>query len=165
MPRSRLGGQHHRIRTINRRVGHIGHFCTSRHRAGDHRLHHLRRRDDGFVLKPRGANHAFLQCRDDRVADLDGEIAARHHDGVAGIENFIQRLDRFGALDLGDQHGFTTGFAHEISRVPHVRAGTRERYRQKIALQISRGLNVGDVFFRQRRRGQTTAFAVDAFVV
>ena len=35
-------------------------------------------------------------------ADLDAQVAARHHQRVAGLHHLVQVLERLGLLDLGD---------------------------------------------------------------
>ena len=48
-------------------------------------------------------DHPLLQAGHRRIADLDGEVAARDHDAVGRVDDLLERRDRLGALDLGDQ--------------------------------------------------------------
>ena len=119
-----------------------------------------------FVLA-RHADHALLQRGHRGVADFDREIAARHHDAVAGRHDVLQRAGRhrFGAFDLGDQEGFAAGGAQQLPRHVHIRARFRKRHREKIHLDRGGGADVVHVLGRERRRGQPAAAAVDALVV
>jgi len=47
----------------------------------------------------------LLQGRHRRVTHLHREVAARHHDAVAGAQNVLQIGYRLGAFDLGNQAG------------------------------------------------------------
>ena len=93
----------------------------------DHRLHHLRRGDGELVVLARHPDHAFLQRRHRGVADLDREVAARHHDAVGGVDDVLQRGDRLGALDLGDQQRRPPAARSSCARHVHVGAALRER--------------------------------------
>ena len=100
-----------------------------------------------------------------RVAHFDREVAARHHDHIRGVDDFFQRGDRFGALDLRHQQRVAAGLAHQIAGPFHVGAGARKRNAEVIRLQLGGGLDVLLVFVGQRRGGQAAALAIDALVV
>ena len=109
----------------------------------------------------------LLQRRHRGVADLHRQVAARHHDAVAGVHDVQQRRvrHRLGALDLGDQEGLAAGGAQQLPRHVHVGAGLRERHREVVGVDLRRGADVLDVLGRERRRGQPAALPVDALVV
>ena len=101
----RLSRQHHRVAAVEHGVGHVGDLGARRHRAVDHRLHHLRRGDRHAVEAARHVQDLLLQPGELRVADLDAEVAARDHHRVAGLDDLLEARDRFAALDLGDDAG------------------------------------------------------------
>src|SRR5690606_40879721 len=68
------------------------------------------------------------------VTDFDGEIAARHHDGIGCIENFFQRRYRFGAFNLGYDQAVATGLGQQVTRPAHVLTRARERYAEEIEI-------------------------------
>ena len=92
----------------------------------DHRLHHLRRRDDDAIALARGGDDVLLQPGELGIADLDAEIAARHHHRVARLDDAIEIDDRFAALDLRDQLAVAALFAQQLARFVHVAAVARE---------------------------------------
>ena len=53
-----------------------------------------------LVLMARLLDDLLLQAGKLRKAHLDAEVAARHHDRVARVDDVGQILDRLGALDL-----------------------------------------------------------------
>jgi hypothetical protein len=87
----------------------------------------------------RHADHALLQRRHRRVADFDRQVAARDHDAVGGVEDFLQHGNRFGALDLGDHHRLVAvrlaGDIRQLARHFHVGRALREGNRQVVGLE------------------------------
>ena len=160
--------QHHRVGVVEYRVGYIGHFGTGRHRAVNHRLHHLGRGDHHLVVTARVQNDLFLDTHQLGIADFHAEVAARHHYTVAGADQAVQRLvigHGFGSFDLGDQPGAGAGFVAQAARQVHVGGIAREGNRQVVQLEVGGQFDVGLVLGGQRRRGQTAATTVDPLVV
>ena len=60
------------------------------------------------------------------IANFNGKITARHHNHIGGVDDFLQRADRFGALDLGHQQAPAAGLMHQITGPFHVGAGAWE---------------------------------------
>src|SRR6185312_14566833 len=79
-----------------------------------------------------------------RVAHLDREVAARHHDAVARVHDVLERRDRLRALDLRDQHRVPARRAQQLARHVHVRAALRERHRDEVHLHLRGGADVVD---------------------
>ena len=129
-----LGREHHRVGAVEHRVGDVGHLGARRHRVRDHRLHHLRRGDRELVPLAREPDHPLLQRRHRGVADLDREVAARDHDAVGRVDDLLERGDRLGALDLGDQQRLAAGGAQQLARHVHVGAALGERHREVVGL-------------------------------
>ncbi len=160
-----FGRQHYGVGAVEHRIGNVGYFGARRNRVVDHRLHHLRCRDHQLVAVARHADHAFLQRGDRGITDLNREIAACDHDQIRSIEDFGERGNRLGALDLGTDHAFATGLQHQVASPLDISAGARERNREEIRLQLRGSLDVLNVLRGQRRRGEPAPLAVDALVV
>ena len=95
--------QHDGIGAIQHRVGHVTHFRAGRHRVVDHAFHHLRGRDDHFVVGTGQFDHALLQSGNHGIANFYGQVAAGHHDAVAGQQNFFQAGNGFCTFNFGNQ--------------------------------------------------------------
>ena len=164
-----FGAEHHRIGAVEYRIGNIADLGPRRHRVEDHRLHHLGRGDGHLVEGARHLDHAFLQRRHGRIAYLDRQIAARHHDAVTGLQDRLQMRDRFRALDLGDQAWLVpptlTRHIAQLARHLHVGGVLRKADRHVLGLEAHRRLDVIHVLGGQRRGGQPAALLVDALVV
>lgn len=48
-PDAGLRGQHHRVRAVEHRIGHVGDLGSGRAPIGDHRVEHVSRDDDRLV--------------------------------------------------------------------------------------------------------------------
>jgi hypothetical protein len=142
-------------------------FATSETSARNHRLHHLGRSDGELVLFPRNANHALLQRRDGCVADFHGEVAARHHDALAGRHDVGKRLglDRFRALYFRDEESVPARRAQKLPRHVHVGARFGEGHGKVVHFDFRRRANVLHVLGRQGGSREAAAQAVDALVV
>ena len=82
-----------------------------------------------------------------------------------GVEDLVERGDRFGALDLRDHERVAAGLVHEIARPADVVARARKGHAEEIGLELRGGLDVLHVLLGQRRRREAAAPAVDALVV
>jgi hypothetical protein len=106
-----FGREHHGVGAVHDGVRHVRHFGARRRRRVDHRFQHLRGRDADLVARAREPDEAFLQPCHRCVTDFDGEIAARHHDDVARVDDRADVGDGFRALDLGHDMRMTAGCA------------------------------------------------------
>ena len=98
----RLGRQHHGVGAVEHGVGDVADLGARRRRGVDHRLQHLRRRDDRGALLDAVADDPLLQVRDVLERAVDAEVAAGHHHGVGGRGDAGEVAERRGRLDLGD---------------------------------------------------------------
>ena len=79
-------------------------------------------------------------------ADLDAEVAARDHDAVRHVDDLLEPLHRFGALDLGDDRSATIVTRGQLHRLAHVQLAARGQLvtphvsAWEIALLISSGV-------------------------
>ena len=71
-------------------VGDVVRFGARRPRVLDHRLEHLRRRDHGPAVAVREPDDPLLRERHLLERQLDAEIAARDHHGIARLQNSLQ---------------------------------------------------------------------------
>ena len=110
-----------------------------------------------------------MQRRHGRVADLNGEVTARHHDAVAHPQNFFQVRNRFRALDFRNQAWLVfvlrCGHVAELARHFHIGGVFRKAHRHVVGLKAHRGLDVVHVLGREGRCSQAAALFVDALVV
>ena len=88
---------------IVHRVGGVADLGARRTRLGPHRLEHLRRDDHRHLERPRPPRHFLLNSRHPLERQLESEVAARHHDGVAFAEDLLETRDRLRALELGHE--------------------------------------------------------------
>ncbi len=65
-----FGGTHHRIGTVQYRVCHIADFGAGRHGVGNHRFHHLRRRNAEAAQTAGAADHPFCATAAVRLRPL-----------------------------------------------------------------------------------------------
>ena len=68
----------------------------------------------------RKTEHALLEPGNGRVADLDRQVSARNHDAVGRVDDLLQRGNRLGALDLGDEQCLAASGAQQLARHVHV---------------------------------------------
>ena len=115
---------------VHHGIGDVRHFGAGRNGVHDHRFHHLRGDDDHAVLVARLLDDLLLQSGELRIAHLDAEIAAGHHDGIARPHHLGQILDRLGAFDLGHQQRVAARRAQQRARLVHVGGIAREGHRE-----------------------------------
>ena len=160
---------HHGVGAVQHSVGHVADLGAGGHRCQDHAFHHLRGGDNDLVHLARHADHAFLQCRHGRVAHFHGQVAASHHDAVAGAQDGFQLRNGFAAFDLGDEcRAVARGLAGHVGQLPrhfHVGGVLGKAHRQVLGLEGHGGLDVLHVLGGERRRGQAATGLVDALVV
>jgi hypothetical protein len=111
----------------------------------------------------RHPDHLLLQAGDPRVADFDGEVAARDHDAVDVLRMSSRLVDRLGALDLGDQQAQCRRTARSSWRAVYMSSPAfGNDTAEVIGAELDRGPDVVHVLRRQCRCCQAAALAVDA---
>ena len=161
----RLGREHHGVGAVHDGIRDIGHLGARRRRRVDHRLEHLRGRDAYLVAGTREPDQALLQARHRCVADFDRQVAARHHDDVARIDDPADVLDCLGTLDLRDDVAQSARSAQQRPRLLDILGVTRERYRHEVEAEPRSGLDVAAILGRQGRRRQPATLLVQALVI
>ena len=96
----RLCREHDRVRPIEDRICDVGCLGASRSRTLDHRLQHLRGRDDRSGSGVRERNQSLLRKRNLFEGQLHAKIAARHHHHIAGLHDSGKVAHGRGLLDL-----------------------------------------------------------------
>ena len=160
----RLAGQHQRARTVEDGVGDVGRLCARRLGRVDHRLEHLRRRNNRLPPFERAVNDPLLQQRHLGRTDLDAEVAARDHDRVRLAEDVVEHRDRFRLLDLRDHvRGRARGLDQRLQRL-HVGGRADKGERDEVDAELERELEIVDVLARERGDRQRHAWQVDPLV-
>ena len=95
--------EHHRIGSVEYRVGYVGSFGASRPRALDHRLKHLRSCDRQLLRDQTVPNDLLLQHWRSLGRSLDRQIASGDHHAIHDPQNVREVIDCLGLFDLGDQ--------------------------------------------------------------
>ena len=142
----------------------VGCLRPGRLRLVDHRLEHLRRGDHGAAALEGARDDALLQQRHVRGADLDAEVAPRHHHGVRLGQDLVESGDRLGLLDLGDHVGRGAACLDQGAERPHVGCGANERESDEVDIELHRELEVFEILARDRRNRKRYAGQVDTLV-
>ncbi|MNV53290.1 hypothetical protein D3C71_1454300 [compost metagenome] len=126
---------------------------------GDHGLQHLGRHDDWPTSLAAFADDGALRDRHLLRRQFHAKIATGHHDGVGGLDDLSDALQRLGLLDLGDQPGTA---ADAGAQVLDIACALHERQRNPVHSQRQAELEIGDVLGGQRAERQDGVGHVDA---
>ncbi len=114
-------------------------------------------------------DHALLQCGNHGIANFYGQVAAGHHDAVAGQQNFFQAGDGFCTFNFGNQAWLVVvlGSRHigQLTRHFHVGGIFGKTHRQIVSLKAHGRFDVFHVLGSQGRRSEAATLFVNAFVV
>jgi hypothetical protein len=105
LARGRFGREHDGIGTVVDRGRHVRCLGPRRCRRMDHRIEHLRRHDGRPSCHAAGGEDALLQRRHRLGRHLHAEVAARHHDAVALLDDLVEVIDGLRLLQLGHDGG------------------------------------------------------------
>src|SRR3569833_3109026 len=120
--------EHHRIGTVHDGVRDVAHLGTGWCGILDHRLHHLRCRNDDTIAAAALMDDCLLQPRQLGVTHLHAQIATSHHDNIRGVDDARQVCDRLVPLDLRNDTGVTARLTDQAPRLLDVGRITRERH-------------------------------------
>jgi hypothetical protein len=137
--------QHHRVRPVVDRVGHVGGLRAGRPRGPDHRVEHLRGGDRRARQLAGQAQQLLLRAGDVLDRQLDSEVTAGDHHAVGGADDVLGRVDGLGLLDLGDQ-----GLARVLAHALDVLGRAHEGQRHEVDADLLPELEHFDVLFRNR---------------
>jgi hypothetical protein len=89
-----------------------------------------------FAVHYRGADYLLLESRHLGQRQLDAEIAARHHDPVRCLDDFLEVFDARLVFDLGDDRRAPIGFQENFAYAMNIVGGLHERRRQVIYIVV-----------------------------
>ena len=92
------------------------------------------------------------------MSDFDRQVAARHHDTVAGEDDFVQVFNRFHTFDFGNQTGANGSAAFHFffdfgAGSVQIFGGFHKADGEVVATDGNRGFQVSEVFLGQRACG------------
>ncbi len=116
-------------------------------------------------MPPRQIDQLALDQRHLLRRHFYAEVAARHHDGVRGLDNGFDVFHRLRRLDLGDDRRRRTCPPDQPPQAFDIPGGAHEGQRQVIDAEADGKLGVGNVLRRQRGCGDFRVGQVDALVV
>ena len=105
-PACRFAGEHDGIGPVVDGVGHIGDFGPGRTGISDHRVKHLRGRDNKLSLIITFLDHVFLETGKHFRIHFDPQISAGNHDTVSGNNDFMEVFYPFLGFDFGNDFDF-----------------------------------------------------------
>ena len=125
--RGRLAGEHDRVRAVDDGVRHVAGLRAGRARVADHGIEHLRRGDDRFGRHVALVDELLLEHRHLFHIDFHAQIAARDHDAVGNLEDFVEVVHAHAVFDLGeDLHMAAAVVGAELAEGQHVAGAADE---------------------------------------
>ena len=107
----------------------------------------------------------LLDGRHLRDPHLDSQIAARHHDDVAGEQDFIQVVDRLRAFYLCDQQRIAARVPYQPAGLLDIGRISWERHRKIVDPELGCGPDIFTILGREGASRQTTTLPVDTLAV
>ncbi len=161
-----LPGQHNGRRAVVDGVCHIRHLRSRRARVLRHRLEHLRRGNDNFARLIALIDHHLLQRRNLAERYFHAEIAARHHDAVALLDNLGQIVYSLAVLNFTDNLDRPAAVVlQEFPKLPHIVRAAHKGSRNKIDLLFNAEQNILLVNRRKVRHRNADIRNVDALMI
>ena len=161
----RLAAQHNGARAVVDRVRHVGRLRTRRARILDHRVEHLRRRNDLLAGDIRLVDELLLQHRDLLHRDLDAKVAARHHNAVRNADNVVDVLHAVRVFNLrNDANVAAVVFFKLVADHHNILCRARERGGDKLKIFLHAEFKICAVFFADIRHGKRHARHIDALI-
>ncbi len=131
-------------------------------RLDDHGFEHLRGGDDRLAREAGLGDELLLQDGHFLDRHFHAEVAARHHDAVRRLQDFVKVLEGVRALDLGDDEGL---FADGLGGGAHgfdVRRRLHERLAHRVHAVLERKFQAGAVVVGERADAEINARQVEA---
>ena len=149
-----LGGfsrKHHRIRSIQHRIGHV--VCLRPGGTGIpyHGIQHLGSHDDGLPLRTTDIDNALLLQRHILRGNFHSQIAPGHHHAVHYLGDLFQGLHGLLGFDLGDDlHGMPAAeLLHNPQHFQHVVPAAYEGHRDILHFVLQAPADILSVLFRE----------------
>mmetsp|Transcript_83269 Transcript_83269/g.268429 ORF Transcript_83269/g.268429 Transcript_83269/m.268429 type:complete len:434 (-) Transcript_83269:112-1413(-) len=151
--RRRLAGEHDAVRAVKHGVRHVAGLGASGARQGGRGLKHLRGGDHGLANNVAPGDHHLLRQKHLLGWDLHAQIAARHHDGIAGLDDRVEILQALLVLDLGGDLDGSAAQAKRLADELHVLGALHERSSNEVdTLGDAEIDKVVDVLLLQHRK-------------
>ena len=158
-----LAGQHHHVRPVIYRIGHVRDLRPGRPGVADHGIQHLGGSDHRFTCHITFADHGFLDMGHLFRRDFYAQIPPGNHNPVAYRDNFIQVFQPFGILNLGNNLHGRTGLLQNPLDLQDSLRGTDKRGGNKVKTFPDPKLDILFVFIRQRRQFNLYVGHIDPF--
>ena len=147
----RLGREHDGVGAFEDGDRHVRDFGAGRDGSRDHRFQHLGGHDHRLAVAAGHADHALLQARNGFERQLDAEVAAGHHDGIAQLDDLFETLDGLGLFDLGHDASATLD---DLAHVDDVFGALHEAEGDPVGLGLEAFEQIGMVLFGEGAGGQ-----------
>src|SRR5580700_9361943 len=158
----RFAGQHDGVGSVEDCIRHVGGLGAGRARRRDHRLEHLRGRDDRFAGTVALGNDFFLHDRHRLDRNLDAEVAASDHDAVGRRDDAVQLRQGFVLFYFGDYRYALVAFRHESLDAFDVFGRAHERDRDVVDTVLQSKLEELEIALRDRGNIQRTIGVIDS---
>jgi hypothetical protein len=158
----RLAREHHRVRPVEDGVGDVRGLRASGAALVDHRVEHLRGRDDRDARLVTPPDDPFLDHRDVLQRALDAQIPACDHHAVGGVDDAFEVVDGHVALYLGDDRDVDAALLEFGADAVDVLAVADETRRDEVDLFLGRDVEFALVLFGDHRQTEVHPGDVDA---
>ena len=116
----------------------------------------------GLPARRGGADDLLLHAGHRLERHFDAEVAARHHEGVGELDDFVEPLHRLRLLDLGHDAGAAAG---ELAHFDHVFGALHEGQRDPVDVGLDDGVEIGAILLGQRAHRKLGVGQADALLV
>ena len=131
----------------------------------NHGVEHLGRGDDNFAHLRAEFDDVLLNCRDILRRNLNAEVAARHHDAVRRLENFLDVLHALHGLNLRDDFHLAALCIKNFTNRADIIRGSREGGSDVVKTELAAELDIASVLLGDKGHGEIRTRDVDPLVV
>ncbi len=117
---------HDRVRSVEDRVGDVGHLRTGRIALVDHRFHHLGGDDAELAFGDAFRDDVLLLDRNVFAWRLHGKVTSGDHRAVNQVEDLVQMIKCLLRLDLGNDARIPIQLFEDLLKVGNVRRRSHE---------------------------------------
>ena len=156
-----LATEHDAIHLLNHGIENICHLGARRHGVFDHAFQHLGGDNDFAPVEGAALDDMALDQRQVFNGTLAAEIAARDHDAGAGLDQGVNVFQGLLVFNLGDDAGLAAFLFQKQLQVLDVSRLAGKAEGEKIHFQLHSEIEIGVVFFCQRRQTNGHAGKID----
>ena len=160
-----LTREHHRIRAVEDRVGHIRGLSAAGPGVLHHRLEHLGSHDDRLAGLTAHLDRTLLDDGHLLEGQFHAQVAARDHHAVEGRHNALEVGHGLRLLHLGEDGDPPAHLVHDRVHILDVGGRAHERQEHEVDTDPQRPAQVVLVLVRQRRHADRDTGKVDPLVV